>query len=46
MNRARDKKIKWTKKKELIEVNDYPEEFIPEMQQLLVSHFANKKSKK
>lgn len=45
MTKAKERKVKWTKKEEMIPVNDFPEEFIPEMQDVLISHFANKKSK-
>lgn len=46
MTKAKEQKVRWTKKQELIEVNDYPAEFVSEMQQLLISHFSNKKSAK
>lgn len=46
MAKAMSKKVKWTKKEELIEVNDYPEEFKEEMIQIAIEHFKNKTTKK
>ena len=46
MRKAGEKKIKWTKKEELVEVNDYPESFVTEMQQIVAQYFTDKISAK
>lgn len=43
MANAMSKKVKWTKKEELVEVNDYPEDFTPTMQETLIQYFKTKK---
>lgn len=45
MGAAKKKKVKWTKKMEMIEVNDFPKEFVPEMQDILIQYFSSKKPK-
>lgn len=45
MKKATQDKVKWTKKEELVEVNDFPEDFIPEMQQIISQYFTTKAQK-
>jgi hypothetical protein len=43
---AKSKSIHYTKVEELVQVNDYPEEFKEEMITIAIDHFKNKTTKK
>lgn len=45
MRKAGEKKVKWTKKEELVEVNNFPETFTSEMQQIVADYFTSKQEK-
>ena len=40
--KAWEEKIRWTKKEEIIQVNDYPPEFEDQMQEMAIQYFKNK----
>lgn len=43
MKKAKEDGVLWTKKQELIEVNDFPETFIEKMQDIAIQYFKTKK---
>ncbi len=43
--KAKAAKITWAKKEQVIQVNDYPDEFVPTMQQILIEFFKSKSQK-
>lgn len=45
IRKAKEKGVLWVKKQELVEVNDYPQEFSAEMQDILIQYFSSKKPK-
>lgn len=46
MSKAKEKKVKWVKKQEMVEVNDFPDDFLPEMQETLIKYFSSKNKDK
>lgn len=45
IKKAKEKGVRWVKKEELVEVNDYPQGFAPEMQDILIQYFSSKSQK-
>lgn len=45
MTKAREKKVRWGKKEEVTTVNDYPEEFLQEMEQIAIDYFKKRTEK-
>ncbi len=45
MSKAKEKNVKWVKKEELVQVNDFPESFTSEMQQIVINYFSSKTKK-
>lgn len=45
MAKAKEKKVKWGKKPEMVEVNDYPDELVPDIQTIVIDYFTAKNKK-
>lgn len=42
MAKAKERNIKWRKVKELVEVNDYPDELVLDIQSIVIDYFTKK----
>lgn len=42
MNKAKESGVRWQKKKELVDVNDFPETFAGQMQETAINYFKSK----